>query len=99
MVSVEFNDAQALEDELMGPDQRALGQQKVCRRGGGVRLLDRKFFVFPDTKKMRDGHKREFIHFTNNGRFRSLNNRNMSRYFTNVLGLPADLKPFSHASC
>jgi len=89
---------QLLDEEIavMGPDQRALGQTKPCKKSpehDGIRILPGKFFWLPTPAGMGgNGHRAEFVHFTNTGRWKLISHSSIKKYLTKI-GVPEKIDP------
>lgn len=90
---------QQLEEAMMGPDQKALGFTKECFKGkdsshGGIAILPKDGLWFPEPNGMKKLQRAEFIHFTNTGRWKTLNKDDIRAYLANI-GLPTSLDPMA----
>lgn len=91
---------QQLEEAMMGPDQKALGFTKECFKSakdtshGGIAVLPKDGLWFPEPNGMKKLQRAEFIHFTNTGRWKMLNQDDIRAYLVNI-GLPEGLDPMA----
>jgi len=99
----EHDDAVIKEDQLldsemavMGPDQRALGRTKMCKKApdhDGIRILPGRFFWLPTPGGIGgNGHRAEFVHFTNTGRWKILSHGAIKKYLITI-GVPSKIDP------
>merc|ERR1719272_2511607 len=81
---------------VMGPDQRALGRTKACKKAtdrDGIRILPGKFFWLPTPAGMNgQGHRAEFVHFTNTGRWVQISHTSIQKYLMRI-GIPEKIDP------
>merc|ERR1719335_339578 len=89
------------EIEALGPDQQALGGTGACKQKkdkklglihAGIRILPSYFFWLPTSSGIKKGLAREFVHFTNTGRWKLISHKLIKKYVEG-LGVPADIDP------
>jgi len=89
---------QLLDEEMavMGPDQQALGRTKACKKQldhDGIRILPGKFFWLPTPAGINGaGHRAEFVHFTNTGRWKIISHTSIKKYLRTI-GVPDQIDP------
>jgi len=94
-----FKEGQLLEAEMaaMGPDQRALGRTKACKRSAthnGINILPEEFFWLPTPAGLKSSKSpsHTFVHFTNTGRWKTISHDVIRAYLTHI-GIPRNIDP------
>jgi len=76
----------------MGPDQQALGRTEECKEDDGIKVLPKDFFWLPMPGGMEREKVREFVHFTNTGRMKTIPQELIKAYLTKI-GIPEHIDP------
>jgi hypothetical protein len=80
---------------VMGPDQRALGSTKQCKKGVdhmGIKILPAAYFWLPTPGGLAGNHRAEFVHFTNTGRWKTISHGTIKKYLMRI-GIPEKIDP------
>lgn len=84
--------------EYEGPDQKNLGKTKQCfstSEHHGIAIFPKSALWFPDVEGMAQGNRAEFVHFTNTGRWRMIDEAAIKKYLETI-GIPKYIDPMGH---
>eukprot|EP00746_Dinoflagellata_sp_MGD_P150696 gnl/MRDRNA2_/MRDRNA2_82515_c0_seq3.p1 gnl/MRDRNA2_/MRDRNA2_82515_c0~~gnl/MRDRNA2_/MRDRNA2_82515_c0_seq3.p1 ORF type:complete len:244 (+),score=56.31 gnl/MRDRNA2_/MRDRNA2_82515_c0_seq3:2-733(+) len=92
-----FKENQLLDEErrAMGPDQRALGATKACKKSDdhkGIKILPGRYFWLPTPEGLEQNQRSVFVHFTNTGRWKQIPHNTIKSYLKRI-GVPKGINP------
>jgi hypothetical protein len=82
-----------------GVDQQALVRALECRANAGILQMPSSYLSFPDAKQLRKGKTTLFMHITNTGQWKKIDEQVKSHFFYNKLGLSKDIDFATLGSC
>jgi len=90
---------QSEKQKLKGVDQQALVRSTECRANGGVLKMPSSYLSFPNTRQLQKGKTTLFMHITNTGQWKNIDDHVKENFFYNKVGLSRKLDFLTKGSC